>query len=192
MNSPIIYRPWQMPLFIKIFFWLFLSLPVLAALLPLFDMLSREQKDWPGIIVLLLMSLFCGFLYSLAVRYNRKISKTVVWLAEKMQMQAYVSRGLMPGFIFWPEVSGTFKNVFVAVKFIHYGRYRFTDLILPKSLVSENNLAALFAAKANQKLPKNTDMRQNETAYILRLPGCIVEKPVAESILLAFQILTQN
>ncbi len=192
MNTTLIYRRWQMPFIIKVFFWFFLSLPILSALLPLYDMLSREEVDWAGVSVLLVMMVFCSFLYSLAIRYNRKISKNVVWLAEKMQMQAYVSRGMMPGFIFWPEVSGQFAGAFVVVKFIHYRRYRLTDLILPKSLVGERNVADLFTAQKNQKLPKDSELRQNETSYIFRLSGCIVEKPVAEDVLLAFQILTQR
>lgn len=192
MNTPLIYRRWQMPLPIKIFFWLFMALPLVGAILPMYDMLSRDPVDWAGVTVLSVMIVFCSFLYYLAIRYNIKISKNVIWLAEKMQVQAYVSRGMMPGFIFWPEVSGNFAGAFVMVKFVHYRRYRFTDLIVPKILVHEQSVAAIFAAQKTQKLSKGSELRQNDTAYIFRLRGCIVEKPIAEEVLLAFQILTHR
>lgn len=193
MKNSVIYRRWQMPFIIKIFFWFFLSLPILSAFLPLYDMLSRNQIDWAGVGVLVAMVLFCGFLYALAVRYNRKITKNVAWLAEKMQMQGYVSRGIMPGFVFWPEVSGDFQGHFVLVKFIHMGRnLRLTDLIMPKPLVSPQNIALLLNAISTKKFPKYSELLQNETSYIFRQRGCIVEKPVAEDMWLAFQISTQR
>lgn len=192
MNNTVTYRPANINIVIKLFFWFFFSLPILAAALPMLDMLTRKQIDWPGVAALFFVLCVCVASYGFAVYYNKKLSQTVVWLANQMGLQAYVSKGVLPGFIYWPEVSGSLNGHFVLIKMTQRGRYQFTDMVLPLPLVDSQNLKNVLDKKSNTLLPDDLEIVQTQTSYVCRVRGSIVEKQVAQKVLRLFSLVTNN